>query len=336
MRAIVCTEWGKPESLSLRQIAEPLLADGEVLIDVGACTVNFADLLMVGGTYQTRPTLPFTPGLEAAGRIARAPCGSGFRTGDRVAAFLWYGGYADQAAAAACETFAIPPTMSFETAAALTSAYASATLAIVHVGRLIESETLLVHGAGGGTGSAAVEIGKAAGARVIAVASTPEKLAHARDCGADLAVSYREVDWNNKVMAYAGARGVDVCFDPVGGSLFDPTLSMLGWGGRYVLFGFASGEIPQIKANRLMLKHRAALGSTLRYFRLYDPGRLRQTMQQLFAWWSHGQVRPRITQRLPLERTVDALQTLAEGRAVGKIAVCIRDEAALMREPPLP
>jgi NADPH:quinone reductase len=335
MRAIVCSEWGKPDSLSLRYIAEPLPNEGEVLIDVSACTVNFADVLMVGGTYQTRPALPFTPGLEAAGRIAYAPHGSGFRKGDRVVAFLWYGGYADQAAAAASETFAIPPAMSFETAAALTSAYASAALAVIHVGRLAPSETLLVRGAGGGAGSAAIEIGKAVGARVIAVASTPEKLAHARDRGADLAVSYRDSDWKDQVIAYTGERGVDVCLDPVGGKLFDPTLSTLGWGGRYVLFGFASGEVPEIKANRLLVKHRAALGSSLRYFRLHQPERLRDTMAQLFAWWEGGQVRPRITQRLPLDRTIDGLRSIADGRAIGKIAVCM-DEAALTQESPSP
>jgi NADPH2:quinone reductase len=331
MRAIVCSEWGKPDSLGLRHIAEPLPNEGGVLIDVSVCTANFADVLMVAGTYQTRPALPFTPGLEAAGRISYAPRGSGFRNGDRVVAFLWYGGYADQASAAASETFAIPPAMSFETAAALTSAYASAALAIIHVGRLGPSQTLLVRGAGGGAGSAAVEIGKAVGARVIAVASTPEKLALARDCGADLAVSYRDCDWDDQVIAYTGERGVDVCFDPVGGKLFDPTLSMLGWGGRYVLFGFASGEIPQIKANRLLVKHRAALGSSLRYFRRHESERLRDTMAQLFAWWERGQVRPRITQRLPLDRTVDGLRSIADGRAIGKIAICM-DEAALTQE----
>jgi NADPH2:quinone reductase len=326
MRAIVCSEWGRPEQLRLRNIAEPLPRGGEVLIDVNVCTANFADVLMVGGTYQTRPDLPFTPGLEASGRIAYAPRGSGFRKGDRVVAFLWHGGYADQATAAASETFVIPPMMSFETAAALTSAYASAALAVLYVGRLEPSETLLVHGAGGGAGSAAIEIGKAAGAHVIAVASSPEKLAYARECGADLAVSHRDPDWHKQVVAFTGERGVDVCLDPVGGKLFDPTLSTLGWGGRYVLFGFASGEVPQIQAHRLLVKHRAALGSSLRYFRLHRPASLRTTMQQLFTWWERGCVRPRITQRLSLDRTSDGLCSIAEGRAVGKIAICMREE----------
>jgi NADPH2:quinone reductase len=223
--------------------------------------------------------------------------------------------------------------MSFETAAALTSAYASAALAVIHVGRLAPSATLLVLGAGGGVGSATIEIGKAVGARVIAVASTPEKLAHARDCGADLAVSYRDSDWKDQVIACTGKRGVDVCLDPVGGKLFDPALSTLGWGGRYILFGFASGEIPKIRANRLLVKHRAALGSSLRYFRLYEPERLRDTMGQLFSWWERGQVRPRITQRLPLDRTIDGLLSIAEGRSIGKIAVC-PDQPALTPELP--
>lgn len=328
MRAIVCTHYGKPDDLGLHCVADPLPKEEEVAIEVAVCTANFADVLMVSGAYQTRPSLPFTPGLEAAGTIAYAPPKSNFRKGDRVVAFLWHGGFAEKACASAAETFAIPSEMSFETAAALASAYASAALAIVHVGRLETLETLLVHGAGGGAGSAAVQIGKALGARVIAVASTPEKLSLARDCGADLTVGCLEADWKARVMDYSGERGVDVCFDPVGGKVFDPSLSTLGWGGRYVVFGFASGEIPEIMANRLLVKNRAVLGSSLRHFRLHKPALLREMMALIFAWWEHGQVRPRITQRLPLDRTMDAMRSIAERRALGKIAIFM-DEAAL-------
>lgn len=280
---------------------------------------------MIGGTYQTRPPLPFVPGLEAAGTIASAPAGSGFQAGDRVVAFLWHGGYAEQAVAAARETFLIPAGVSFETAAGLTSAYASTALALHRVGRLMPSQVLLVLGASGGVGLAAVQIGKAMGATVIAVASTTDKLAIAREAGADYAISHGDRDWKEQVLAAAGPSCVDVCIDPVGGPLFDQALSTLGWGGRYVLVGFAAGQVPQIPANRLLVKHRAVLGSSLRYFRFHDPSALRETMKQLFEWYAQRKIAPRITGRLPLSMTAEGLRALAERRATGKIVVCVRD-----------
>jgi len=324
MRAIVCATWGAPDGLALMDVPEPQPRADEVLIDVHACSANFADLLMIAGQYQTRPPFPFTPGLEAAGTIVSAPDGSGFAKGDRVVAFLWHGGYAERAIAAVADTFRLPEGLSFETAATLTSAYASTDLALRAVGRLAASQVLLVLGAGGGVGLAAVEIGKAIGARVIAVASTAEKLAVAREKGADCVVHYREENWKEQVLSLAGERGVDVCFDPVGGPRFDAALSTLGWGGRYVLIGFASGQIPQIPANRLLVKHRVVLGSSLRYFRMYDRGALRETMAQLFDWYKQGKIVPHISRRLPLEKTAEGLQVLAERRAVGKIVVCVR------------
>jgi NADPH2:quinone reductase len=321
LRAIVCRTWGGPAQLTLEEVPEPVPGEGEVKIDVHACSVNFADLLMIGGTYQTRPPLPFVPGLEAAGTIASAPAGSGFQAGDRVVAFLWHGGYAEQAVAAARETFLLPAGVSFEVAAGLTSAYASTALALQRVGRLMPSHTLLVLGASGGVGLAAVQIGKALGATVIAVASTPDKLAIAREAGADHVVSHRDEDWKEQVLAAAGPSCVDVCIDPVGGPLFDPALSTLGWGGRYVLVGFAAGQAPQIPANRL-------LGSSLRYFRFREPSALRETMEQLFDWYAQGRIAPRITGRLPLSMTSEGMRALAERRATGKIVVCVREGEA--------
>lgn len=304
---------------------EPVPEEGEVKIDVHACSVNFADLLMIGGTYQTRPPLPFVPGLEAAGTIASAPEGSGFLTGDRVVAILWHGGYAEQAVAASRETFLLPASVSFEVAAALTSAYVSTALALQRVARLMPSQTLLVLGASGGVGLAAVQLGKALGATVIAVAGTADKLATVREAGADHVISHRGEDWKEQVQAAAGPSGVDVCFDPVGGPLFDSALSTLGWGGRYVLVGFAAGQVPQIPAHRLLVKHRAVLGSSLRYFRYREPAALRETMEQLFTWYAQGKVAPRITGRLPLSRTSEGLRALEERRAIGKLVVHVRD-----------
>ncbi|GMU10320.1 NADPH:quinone oxidoreductase family protein [Corallococcus caeni] len=325
MRAIVCRTWGGPEQLTLTEVPEPVSTPEEVKIDVHACSVNFADLLMIGGTYQTRPELPFVPGLEAAGTIANAPDGSGFKPGDRVVAILWHGGYAEQAVASVQETFLLPSGVSFDVAAALTSAYVSTALALIRVAHLKPSEVLLVLGASGGVGLAAVQLGKALGARVIAVASTPAKRLIALEAGADRAFSSADDDWKDQVLAAAGPAGVSVCFDPVGGPLFDPALSTLGWGGRYVLVGFAAGQIPSIPAHRLLVKHRAVLGSSLRYFRYHDPAALRETMDQLFAWYAQGRITPRITLRLPLEQTADGLRTLAERRAIGKVVVHVRE-----------
>ncbi|WP_375745433.1 NADPH:quinone oxidoreductase family protein [Corallococcus interemptor] len=334
MRAIVCGTWGGPEQLTLAEVPEPVSKPDEVKIDVHACSVNFADLLMIGGTYQTRPALPFVPGLEAAGTIASAPEGSGFQPGDRVVAILWHGGYAEQAVASVRETFLLPAGVSFDVAAALTSAYVSTALALIRVAHLKPSEVLLVLGASGGVGLAAVQLGKALGATVIAVASTPDKLAIAREAGADHVISHAASDWKEQVLAVAGASGVSVCFDPVGGPLFDPALSTLGWGGRYVLVGFAAGQVPNIPANRLLVKHRAVLGSSLRYFRYHDPAALRETLEQLFVWYAQGRILPRITARLPLERTADGLRTLAERRAIGKVVVHVREDQDAPRDTP--
>lgn len=341
MRAIVCEAWGEPEALTLRELPAPTPGAGEVAIDVHACSANFADLLMVRGTYQTRPPLPFVPGLEAAGAIAEAPPGSGFAIGDRVVAFLWYGGYAERACAAAAETFRLPPAMSFAAAAALTSAFVSADLALRRRGQLVAGETLLVLGAGGGVGLAAVQLGKAIGARVIALVGSPEREALVRQAGADRVICHQRADWKAQVLEAAGRSGrgegddagVHVCLDPVGGALFDGALSTLGWGGRYVLVGFAAGQAPQIPAQRLLVKHRAALGCSLRYFRRHDPAALRDSVAQLFEWHRLGKVAPIISATLPLAHTAQALRALADRRATGKIVISVRPPDEEPRRP---
>jgi NADPH2:quinone reductase len=262
MRALICRAWGSIEDLTVEDVAPPAPAADEVLVDVRASSVNYADSLMVAGKYQTRPPLPFSPGLETAGVVAR--CGSGvtrFRPGDRVMATLAWGGLAEQAVAKESETFGIPPGMSFEEAGAFPIAYISSDVAIRWQGRLEAGETLLVLGAAGGVGLTAVEIGKAMGARVIAGASTAEKLAVAREHGADEGINYARENLTERVMALTGDRGADVCFDPVGGDLADAALSSLGWGGRLLVIGFVGG-VQQIPANRLLVKNRSALPRT--------------------------------------------------------------------------
>jgi NADPH2:quinone reductase len=321
MRAVVCRAWGPVEDLKVEEMAPPAPGSGEVLIDVRATAVNYADALLVAGRYQTKPPLPFSPGLETAGVIAA--CGAGvtrFAPGDRVMAVLPYGGLAEQALAPEAETFAIPAGMSFDEAGAFPIAYISSHVAIRWQGRLEAGETLLVLGAAGGVGLTAVEIGKAMGARVIAGASTPEKLAVARDRGADALVNYATENLTERVMALTDGKGADVCFDPVGGELFDAALSALGWGGRILLVGFVGG-VQQIPANRLLVKHRAALGSSLRYFRWHAPDKLRRSVEELLAWYGDGRLRPLVFQRLPLERTIEAIRLLTDRKAHGKVVV---------------
>jgi NADPH2:quinone reductase len=324
MRAVICRAWGEVESLTLEDVAAPTPGPAQVLIDVKATGVNYADAIMVAGKYQTRPSFPFSPGLETAGVVAR--CGDGvtrFKPGDRVMACLAHGGFAEQAVADEPETFTIPPGMPFEEAGAFPIAYLSSHVAIRWQGRLEAGETLLVLGAAGGVGLTAVEIGKAMGARVIAAASSAEKLAVAREHGADAVINYVTEKLTDRVMALTDGKGADVCFDPVGGDLFDAALSSLGWGGRILIVGFVGG-IPKIPANRLLVKHRSALGSSLRYFRWHAPDKLRRTVEELLQWYEAGKVKPLVSHRLPLSRSVEAIRLLTDRKAYGKIVVLPR------------
>jgi len=323
MRAVLCHAWGPVEGLRLGEAPSPIPADGEVVIAVRAAGINYADAIMVAGHYQTKPPLPFSPGLEAAGIVAA--CGDGvtrFRPGDRVMAILAHGGLAELAAAPEAETFAIPGRMSFEEAGAFPIAYISSHVALRWQARLEPGETLLVLGAAGGVGLTAVEIGKAMGARVIAAASTAEKLAVAQERGADDVVNYVEEKLTDRVMTLTNGKGADVCFDPVGGDLFDSALSSLGWGGRILLIGFVAG-VPQIPANRLLVKHRAALGSSLRYFRWHAPDKLFRSVEELVRWYGEGKLRPLVTHRLPLEQSVEAIRLLTDRKAHGKVVVLV-------------
>jgi NADPH2:quinone reductase len=321
MRAVICRAWGPVASLSVEDVPAPAPADDEVLIDVRATSVNYADSIMVAGKYQTRPPFPFSPGLETAGVVSH--CGARatrFRPGDRVMATLAWGGLAEQAVAKEVETFAIPHGMTFEEAGAFPIAYISSDVALRWQGRLEPGETLLVLGAAGGVGLTAVEIGKAMGARVIAGASTAEKLAVARAHGADDLVNYATEKLTERVMALTGDEGADVCFDPVGGELADAALSSLGWGGRMLLVGFVGG-VQQIPANRLLVKNRAALGSSLRHYRFNEPDKLRRSVEALVGWYREGKLRPLISHRFPLERTAEAITLLTDRKAHGKIVV---------------
>jgi NADPH2:quinone reductase len=321
MRAVICRAWGEVDDLRVEEVAVPSPWPDDVLISVNATAVNYADALMTAGRYQTKPDLPFSPGLETAGIVAA--CGARvtkLKPGDRVMAILAYGGLAEMAVAPASETFAIPSRMSFEEAGAFPVAYISSHVAIRWQGRLEPGKTVLVLGAAGGVGLTAVEIGKAMGARVIAAASTAEKLAVARERGADDLVNYSTEKLTERVMALTDGKGADVCFDPVGGDLFDSALSALGWGGRILVVGFVGG-VQQIPANRLLVKNRSAMGTSLRYFRWHAPDKLRASVDELLRWYEEGKLKPCISHRLPLEKSVEAIRLLTDRRAYGKVVV---------------
>ena len=325
MRALICREFGPVESLELADVPAPVPGPDQMLLDIAASSVNFADSIMVNGRYQTKPAFPFSPGLEGAGVVAAVGANvRDFKPGDKVMAILAHGGFAEQALAEPGEVYPLFKGMDFAQGAIFPVAYISADVALRWQGRVEAGETVIVLGAAGGSGLAAVEIAKAMGARVIACASSDERLEICKAHGADHVINYATGSLKDGVMAVTGGNGADVCFDPVGGKLFDEALSSLDWGGRFVHFGFVGG-VPQIPANRLLVKHRTAAGSSLRYFRWRKPDLLARSVKALEAYWLDGRLKPIVTNSLPLERGVEAIQLLTERKAAGKVVVTVQD-----------
>lgn len=322
MKAIHCVEWGGPERLKLVELPLPEPAAGEVRIRVAAAGVNFPDTLIIQKKYQVQPPLPFVPGTEVAGTVDAVGDGvTGLKAGDRVIAFVGLGGFAEYVCAAQALVSPLPPNVDMAVAAAFTLTYATSQHALVERGQLKSGETLLVLGAGGGVGLAAVELGKLAGARVIAAASSAEKLDAARRLGADEGVDYSSTDLREAVKSITAGRGVDVVYDPVGGVHTAAALRSLAWRGRLLVIGFASGEIAQIPANLLLLKEVAAVGVYWGEFAKRDPAGNRRLLAQLFGWLAEGRLRPMVSKTFPLAETAQALLDLAQRRAVGKLVI---------------
>lgn len=322
MRAVHCVEWGAPELLRLVEVDEPQPAAGEIRVRVAAAGVNYPDALIVQKKYQLQPPLPFTPGTEVAGRIdALGADVTGFKVGDRVVAFTGLGGFAEAVCVPAAQAVAIPPGVSDEAAAAFTLTYATAHHALIERGNLKSSETLLVLGAGGGVGLAAIEIAKLIGARVIAAASTDSKLAAAHAHGADALLNYSSIDLREAIKTLTDGRGVDVVFDPVGGAYTETALRALAWRGRLLVVGFANGEIPKIAANLLLLKSASLVGVFWGEFARREPQANRMMMMALFTWLAQGRLRPHVSKVYPLQDTALALRDLLERRAIGKLVI---------------
>lgn len=322
MKALVCTHLGAIRDLQVLDIPSPVVSAGKVLIDVAAASVNFPDGLMVQGKYQIKPELPFTPGGEVAGTVHSVGEGvTHLKPGDRVVAVCGRGGFAEQALADGSSAFLLGPKVDFATAAAMPLTYATTYHALLDRGRLARGESLLVLGAGGGVGTAAVELGKLMGATVIAAASSPEKLAAARSLGADHLIDYSREDLRARLKEIVGAKGVDVVYDPVGGSYTEPALRSVGWEGRYIIIGFAAGEIPRIPMNLPLLKGSSIVGVFWGDFLRRDPKRSAAELAQLIAWLEEGRIHPVIHARYPLSDGALALESVAERKAVGKVIV---------------
>ena len=325
MKALVCHAFGPIDTLRVDDVAAPAPGPGQLLIDVHAASINFPDTLIVQGLYQVKPPLPFTPGAELAGVVAAV--GEGvrrYRPGDRVIASTGTGAFAEQCVADAVRTVPLPAGMDFAAGASFVLAYGTSLHALRTIGRLQPGETLLVLGAAGGVGIAAIEIAKALGARVIAAASSADKLALARRAGADEAVDYTQPEWRRQVDALTGGRGADVGFDAVGGTYSEPALRATAWRGRYLVVGFAAGDIPRLPLNLALLKERAILGVHWGAAMEREPAQLHADLQQLSEWFAAGRLRPPVTERVPLEGAAAAMQRLAGRQAMGKIVVVPR------------
>lgn len=325
MKAIICEAWGKPESLFVGERPSPTLHAGQVRIGVHACGVNFADTLMIQGLYQEKPPFPFSPGLEVAGEVLEVADGiSHVRVGDRVAAITGFGGFAEEVVVPAPSVLPIPAMMDVITAAGFAITYGTSHLALARRAQLQPGELLLVHGAAGGVGLTAVEIGKLMGATVIATASTPEKLALAQQYGADHLINIREESLRDRVREISGGKGADVIYDPVGGDLFDQSLRCIAWEGRMLVIGFADGRIPHIPANLALVKNISIVGLYWGGYTSRNPQVVTNSLATLLAWYAEGKIRPHISQTYPMAQAADALNALINRQSTGKVVLTVR------------
>lgn len=322
MRAVLCKEYGPPESLVVEDV-EPLKAGpGQVVIEVKACGVNFPDTLIIRGKYQFQPEMPFSPGGEVAGVIKDAGEGvTGFKPGDPVIAFTGWGGFAQEVMAQPAQLMAVPDGMDFVTASAFVMTYGTSHYALKDRARLREGETLLVLGAAGGVGLAALEIGKVMGARVIAAASTDEKLEFCAKHGADELINYTTEDLKERVKRLTGGNGADVVYDPVGGALSEPAIRATAWDGRFLVIGFAAGEIPRIPLNLVLLKSCSIIGVFWGAFAQREPKRNEEHLGELMEWFAAGKIKPNVSAVYPMERAADALNDIIERRVQGKVVL---------------
>jgi len=324
MKAVLCKAYGPPESLVVEDVVSPDPGSGEVVVSVKAASVNFPDVLIIQNKYQFKPQLPFSPGSEVAGVVKTIGDGvTSVKPGDRVMAFTTYGAFAEEVKTEATRLLPLPAGMDFTHAAAFGLTYATSDHALRDRGQLAAGETLLVLGAAGGVGLAAIEIGKALGARVIAAASAEDKLAVCREHGADDSINYAADDLRERIKSLTDGRGVDVVYDPVGGAYTEAALRSLAWRGRLLVVGFAAGDIPKIPLNLTLLKGCSIVGVFWGEFTRREPQRFAESMQQLGRWYADGKLKPHVSQTYPLERAADALTAMANRQVKGKVVLTV-------------
>ena len=322
MRAVICKQWGGPETLAIENL---ILADpkaGEIKIRVRAAGVNFPDVLIIQKKYQLQPPLPFSPGAEVAGDVISVGEGvTQFKAGDRVVSFCGVGGFAEEVIAPAAVTLPMPPGIDYPLAAVFSLAYGTSWHAVRDRAALQAGETMLVLGAAGGVGLAAVEIGKAIGARVIAAASTNEKLAICTQHGADAVINYSQGDLREAIKQACGKNGPDVIYDPVGGKFAEPAFRSIAWRGRYLVVGFADGEIPALPLNLALLKGASLVGVFWGEFAKREPVNNQKGMAEMFGWIREGKLKPLISKTYKLEEAPQALMDMAARKVTGKVVI---------------
>ena len=330
MKAVLCKAFGPPESLVLEDVAEPVVGSDDVLVDVRAAALNFPDVLMIAGKYQMRPPFPFSPGAEVAGTVAATGANvSGFAPGDRVFGGVGHGGFAERVLLPGGRVFTMPEAMSFAQASGISLAYGTSYYALKDRAALQPGENLLVLGAGGGVGIAAVQLGKALGARVIAAASSAEKLDAARASGADETIDYSEGKLKDNVKALTDGKGADVIYDPVGGDLFDQCMRCINWYGRVLVIGFAAGAIPKVPINLILLKSCQVVGVFYCAWSMRSPQRHDRNFREILELFDRGSIDPLVGRCYPLEQYARALRDLSERRAIGKVVLTVDgDETA--------
>jgi NADPH2:quinone reductase len=322
MKALLCKAFGPPETLVVEEIPSPVPGPGEVVITVKAASVNFPDVLIIENKYQFKPTLPFSPGSELAGVVKEVGPGvNSVKPGDRVMAFTIHGAFAQEVKLDASRVLPMPPGMEFAIAAALLLTYGTMDHALRDRGAVKPGETVLVLGASGGIGIASIEIAKALDARVIACASSDDKLAACRQHGADEVINYEREDLRERIKALTGGRGVDVIADPVGGDYTEPALRSIAWRGRLLVIGFAAGEIPKIPLNLTLLKGCAIVGVFWGDFLRREPKAFAASITQLGRWYEAGKIKPHISASFPLDNAATAIKLMAARQVVGKVVV---------------
>jgi NADPH2:quinone reductase len=322
MKALVARRWCEPSELEYADVPDPRSGPGQVLVETRAIGCNFPDILMIQGKYQVKPPHPFSPGHEVAGVVrAVGPDVTGVRPGQRVLASLEWGGYAELALASAARVHAIPDAMPFDHAAAFYVVYQTSYAALVRRAALQPNEWLLVHGAAGGVGLSAVQIGKALGARVIATAGSPAKLEIARQSGADVLIDYAKEDWVERVKEVTGGEGADVVYDPVGGDVFDGSTKCIAFEGRILTIGFAGGRIPTLAINRVLLKNFSVVGVHWGFYQRRGSPLVQEWMDALLKLYANGRIRPVIYRAYPLREAAAALGALASRESYGKVVL---------------